>query len=119
MHDTKHHVQHRQADSSVSRPTHSSECLLPLHRRAGTRIRRKHLGRQGQTHSDLSTEAREILIFATTWAPYGGPSSDELFVQFGMPTSRFVQHLWSVLDLNNIDPDLTQILERAYPRPNL
>lgn len=39
-----------------------------------------------------------ILEFARRWMPYGGPPPDEIWVEFGMNSRRYEQHLLAILD---------------------
>ncbi|MDH6280096.1 hypothetical protein [Prescottella agglutinans] len=37
----------------------------------------------------VSREDHELLAYATAWAPFGGPSAEDLLLRFGMSPSRF------------------------------
>ena len=66
----------------------------------------------------------EILEFAHRWLPYGGPPPDEIWVEFGMHTRRYEQHLLTMLDTvasRNLPPNdratlRAQLVEKRLPR---
>lgn len=60
--------------------------------------------------------AREIIAFARTWMPYGGPSAEEIFEQFGMSPRRFTEALWASLHDLGVGSSVRNMLETAYPR---
>ncbi|MDH6676869.1 hypothetical protein M2284_001067 [Rhodococcus sp. LBL1] len=39
--------------------------------------------------SAVSREDSELLAYANAWAPFGGPSAEDLLLRFGMSPSRF------------------------------
>ncbi|QTJ70694.1 DUF3263 domain-containing protein (plasmid) [Rhodococcus sp. ZPP] len=39
-----------------------------------------------------------ILEFARRWLPYGGPTADDIWTEFGMTTVRYEQQLLTLLD---------------------
>jgi hypothetical protein len=58
----------------------------------------------------------ELLIeFACKWAPYGGATEEEILVNFGMTTRRFVERLWQVVPESNCDQEAIRGLASAYP----
>lgn len=67
--------------------------------------------------SELRVRGGDFLVFALTWAPYGGPSSEEIFVRFGMTRARFTRLLWQIVEHNRLEPEVTDRLKGAYPLP--
>ena len=65
-------------------------------------------------HSD--TEADRLIEFASMWAPFGGATEEEILVNFGMTTRRFIERLWQVVPESNCVPDEIRRLANAYPR---
>ncbi|WP_137147305.1 hypothetical protein [Mycolicibacterium sp. CR10] len=39
---------------------------------------------------------RDLLQFALNWAPYGGPPTDELFSEFGIPSRQLVPRIRAI-----------------------
>ncbi|WP_160094417.1 DUF3263 domain-containing protein [Rhodococcus sp. T7] len=39
-----------------------------------------------------------ILEFAWRWLPYGGPTAEDILIEFGMTTARYEQQLLLLLD---------------------
>jgi hypothetical protein len=72
----------------------------------------------------LSKFDAAILEFARRWLPYGGPPPDEIWVEFGMSTRRYEQHLLTMLDTvtsRNIPSNdratlRAQLVEKRLPR---
>ncbi|RYF57726.1 MAG: hypothetical protein EOO27_14680 [Comamonadaceae bacterium] len=62
------------------------------------------------------SEAERLIDFASLWAPYGGPSEEEILVEFGMTASRFVERLWQVVSESNCLQDEMRRLALVYPR---
>lgn len=60
----------------------------------------------------LDVESQRLLEFAAVWAPYGGTSEEDILVNFGMTTDRFVERLWQVLHCGSHEIDVCM---RAYP----
>lgn len=50
------------------------------------------------------------------WAPYGGASSEDLLVNFGMTVERFVERLWQLVKEVDCAPETIEVLVAAYPR---
>lgn len=65
-------------------------------------------------HTDQS--ARRLIEFAVIWAPYGGASSEDVLVNFGMTSSRFVECLWQIVEEVDCAPETIEMLTHAYPR---
>lgn len=61
------------------------------------------------------TWAELLIEFASMWAPYGGPTEEEVLVRFGMTTSRFIERLWQVIPESNCDQEEVRSLVNAYP----
>ncbi|MFC0454853.1 hypothetical protein [Rhodococcus jostii] len=79
------------------------------------RDRRREAERHRARQPKLGKEVEDILDFARTWAPFGGPPEDEIFVNFGMCPSRFAERLWHIIGEFGCEPaDETQ-WQRAYP----
>jgi hypothetical protein len=65
---------------------------------------------------------REILDFVRSWAPYGGPPSDEVFAEFGLTPSQLADRLDLIVSAENArrDRELRQPWLRVQtpaPRP--
>ncbi|MFF1946317.1 DUF3263 domain-containing protein [Rhodococcus qingshengii] len=60
----------------------------------------------------MDLEDRHLLDFARKWAPYGGPSADEIFVNFGMSNDRYWQRLREALETNRIEGSEAAVLWR-------
>lgn len=41
----------------------------------------------------IRPDERHMVDFALNWAPFGGPSAEDVFVEFGMSLPRFQQRL--------------------------
>lgn len=68
-----------------------------------------------RTHSEA--EAERLIDFARRWAPFGGPSEEDVLVHFGMTSRRFIERLWQVLPESNGIQDEMHLLASAYPPP--
>ena len=66
-----------------------------------------------------TTHSRDLVDFARSWAPYGGPPSDETLVRFGMTRLRFDRAVWESLDAGavTLDPATLETFTAAYPSP--
>lgn len=62
-------------------------------------------------------DAELLIDFARRWAPYGGPAREEILVNFGMTTRRFVERLWQVIPESNCNRDEISNLTCVYPQP--
>ncbi|KXX56334.1 MAG: hypothetical protein EOP25_02990 [Rhodococcus sp. (in: high G+C Gram-positive bacteria)] len=60
-------------------------------------------------------EAEHLIEFASRWAPYGGATTEEILVNFGMTTRRFIERLWQVIPQSNCDQAEIRSLASAYP----
>jgi hypothetical protein len=60
----------------------------------------------------LSRDDREIIEFALSWAPYGGATSADLLVAFGVHRDKFVELLRAALRPKSTDLDKLQDLKR-------
>ncbi|RYE40373.1 MAG: hypothetical protein EOP24_41065 [Hyphomicrobiales bacterium] len=60
-------------------------------------------------------EAELLIEFARMWAPYGGAAEEEILVNFGMTTRRFVERLWQVVRESHCDQEEIRNLSSAYP----
>ncbi|MDT2006399.1 hypothetical protein FXW78_20005 [Rhodococcus opacus] len=61
------------------------------------RDRRREAERQRTQPRRDSKEVEDILAFARSWAPYGGPPEEETFINFGMSTERFAERVRQIL----------------------
>ncbi|WP_157112098.1 hypothetical protein [Nocardia beijingensis] len=43
-----------------------------------------------ETSRSIDGESRSVIVFAIHWAPFGGATTEELFVNFGVARPRFV-----------------------------
>ena len=68
-----------------------------------------------RNHPD--TEAERLIAFASTWAPFGGATEEEILVHFGMTMRRFIERLWQVIPESSCVQDEIRILASAYPKP--
>jgi len=64
-------------------------------------------------------DADHLLGFARRWEPYGGPTDEDTFIQFGMSRARFNRELWEFLIRHDIDLDQTaaEALAATYRSP--
>lgn len=91
--------------------------LLPRRlRRQRDRLHEAWLQSQGQPC--LSAEAQDFVEFAVKWAPFGGASEEETFVQFGMTRMRFSERLWELVDGGQIGDEISRSIAADYPRPS-
>ncbi|ABG99923.1 hypothetical protein RHA1_ro08879 (plasmid) [Rhodococcus jostii RHA1] len=70
-------------------------------------------GHHKPNHPD--TEAARLIEFASTWAPYGGATEEDILVHFGMTTRRFIERLWQVIPESTCAQDEKRSLASAYP----
>ncbi|MET3953326.1 hypothetical protein ABIE52_000192 [Rhodococcus sp. OAS809] len=60
----------------------------------------------GQKQMIGDKESRQMIEFASQWALYGGGSSDDIFVKFGVSSKVFFQRLsWMIESGGTVDPD--------------
>lgn len=57
----------------------------------------QHVPPNAPISADLTTEDKQMLQFARIWAPYGGPSSEDLYVAFGLSRIQFNERIASAL----------------------
>ena len=71
------------------------------------------------TSQSISPEFAQVIEFARQWAPYGGPSDEDVFIRFGMSRPRFNREVWELLIRNEIDlsPEYVRLYAAAYPSP--
>nr|WP_080606205.1 hypothetical protein [Rhodococcus opacus] len=62
------------------------------------------------------TEAAHLIHFARRWEPFGGATEEEILVQFGMTTHRFIERLWQVLAESHCAEEEILRLARVYPQ---
>ena len=48
---------------------------------------------------------RDILEFVRSWAPYGGPPSDEVLAEFGLTPSQFAERVDLIISAENARRD--------------
>ncbi|SEE83439.1 hypothetical protein SAMN04490220_8605 [Rhodococcus jostii] len=60
-------------------------------------------------------EAERLIEFAVVWAPFGGAAEEDILVNFGMTTRRFIERLWQVIPESNCVQDEIRRLASAYP----
>lgn len=65
-------------------------------------------------HPDQSSQ--RLIEFAVIWAPYGGASSEDVLVNFGMTVERFVERLWRLVADIDCAPETLDLLASTYPR---
>nr|WP_083849779.1 hypothetical protein [Rhodococcus sp. JVH1] len=68
-----------------------------------------------RTPKHPDTEAERLIEFASTWAPYGGATEEEILVHFGMTTRRFIERLWQIIPESNCAREEIHSLASAYP----
>ncbi|RYE43545.1 MAG: hypothetical protein EOP24_28040 [Hyphomicrobiales bacterium] len=76
-----------------SAPSSCVETEIRRYRRL--RLRQREQRRAEQPRA--SNEAEYFIEFAQSWAPYGGAPEEEVFVQFGMTSSRFAERLRQIV----------------------
>ncbi len=57
----------------------------------------QHVPSNAPIAAGLTTEEKQMLQFARIWAPYGGPSSEDLYVAFGLSRIQFNERIASAL----------------------
>ncbi|WP_206007136.1 hypothetical protein [Rhodococcus pseudokoreensis] len=57
----------------------------------------------------------ELIAFGRTWAPFGGPSAEDVFVTFGMSRNTYYNKLARVLRARP-EADLGELLALCYRR---
>lgn len=77
------------------------------------RAARPEAGRQGW-HPDI--EAERLIGFARMWAPFGGAPEEDVLVNFGLTTRRFIDRLWHAIAESKCDEGEMLRLASAYPR---
>ena len=60
-------------------------------------------------------EVAEIVRFAAVWGPYGGPSSEEVYVRFGLSLAQFFDRLRDALAMDQCDPTTLNSIQAWYP----
>ncbi|WP_123025015.1 DUF3263 domain-containing protein [Mycolicibacterium stellerae] len=48
---------------------------------------------------------RDILDFVRSWAPYGGPPSDEVIAEFGLTPNQFAERVDLIISAENARRD--------------
>ncbi|RZL77029.1 MAG: hypothetical protein EOP32_26555 [Rhodococcus sp. (in: high G+C Gram-positive bacteria)] len=86
-----------------------------VHRRARRQRLRDKV--RAERPSRLPRESDELIRFALSWIPYGGPPSDEVIVRFGMTTARFSEALRQAISLPDCDRGIAQRIHTAYFTP--
>nr|WP_083849776.1 hypothetical protein [Rhodococcus sp. JVH1] len=66
-------------------------------------------------HNHTDTETEHLIEFASRWAPFGGAPAQEILVNFGMTTHRFIERLWQVIPESNCVQEQIRSLASAYP----
>ena len=61
----------------------------------------------------MQTLDEQMIGFAISWAPYGGPPNDEVFVRFGLSRTRYLTRLKQICAES--DSVMTRQLVAAYP----
>lgn len=77
--------------------------------------RRAAWAEANRTHKHCEADAERLIEFASMWAPYGGPTEEEILVHFGMSRSRFIECLWQVILESNCAQEEIHSLTSAYP----
>lgn len=96
-------------------PTPAVEGDIRRYRR--WRARRRETERFRAQQQRFSKEVEDILTFARTWAPFGGPPEEEIFIKFGMPTERFVHIVRRIIrEIDCAAAEEDQLI-RAYSLP--
>lgn len=63
-----------------------------------------------QTHGDSD----ELLRHALSWAPYGGPTEEEIFTRFGISTLRYASKIRQIVHCGGCDENQSAGLLRIY-----
>lgn len=58
----------------------------------------------------------DLVKCARRWLPYGGPSAEEVFVNFGITKREFCERLWKTLPDVVDDPVTLAAFGRVYPK---
>ncbi|SEE84692.1 hypothetical protein SAMN04490220_8688 [Rhodococcus jostii] len=81
------------------------------------RRKEEHRKARSRPHG-TPTDADDFITFARTWAPYGGASSEDIFVKYGMTRTEFVRKLWELIPMGaESDNQTVQQLLDVYPPP--
>ena len=83
-----------------------------VHRRAHRQLLRDKI--RAERHSRVPRESDQLIRVAQTWLPYGGPPAEEVMVQFGMTTARFLEALRQAIYLPDCDPSIARTIHTAY-----
>ncbi|PBC53646.1 hypothetical protein [Rhodococcus sp. ACPA1] len=86
---------------------HPTAHPLPRRQRLRDKVR-------AERHSRVPREADQLIRFAQNWIPYGGPPPDEIMVQFGMTTARYLEALRQAIYLPDCDPSIARRIHTAY-----
>lgn len=71
------------------------------------RRQRLHALARAKRQSAPGSEWGELVRFALSWLPFGGPPGDEILVRFGMSRDRFCEQLELALGVIDLDDELT------------
>jgi hypothetical protein len=85
------------------------------HRR---RLQRRHAAwvEVDRTRKHRDTDAEFLIEFASRWAPYGGPSDEEILVHFGLTRPSFIERLWQIIPESHCAHEETLKFANVYPR---
>lgn len=111
-------------EPSTNRNCHSDPMLEParqpptdehptLHHLARRQRLRDRI-RAERHSSHLPQESNHLIRLAQSWIPYGGPPADEVMVQFGMTTARFLDALRQTINQSDCDPSIARRIHTAY-----
>lgn len=98
------------SDASVAQTAGAD---IQAYRRLRDRRREVRLSRGG--YRSPSREAEVLVGLAQTWAPFGGPPDEEIFIRFGITRSRFTEKLWRIIAEGECSPEIARHLEEIYP----
>ncbi|NDV10977.1 DUF3263 domain-containing protein [Rhodococcus sp. IEGM 248] len=88
----------RQGETPDLQIARTTPVEMEIRRYRRWRDRRREAERRRTQLPERSREVEDILTFARRWAPYGGPSEEDIFVNFGMSTKRFEARVKQILD---------------------
>ncbi|MGW1737924.1 hypothetical protein ACWCPQ_03855 [Nocardia sp. NPDC001965] len=65
-----------------------------------------------ETRRSLDPGTKPVLVFAIRWAPFGGATAEDLFLNFGVGRQRFLQLVRKALSARSTDDPRTRHLKK-------
>ncbi|MCZ4590514.1 hypothetical protein O4328_44055 [Rhodococcus opacus] len=69
----------------------------------------------GARHQYSHDQLAEIVSLAAAWGPYGGPSSEEVYVRFGLSLAQFFDRLRDAVTIAPCDTTTLDSIHAWYP----